>query len=228
MSNMGIEIIILFLTLAITIGAQIYINRWYSKTKKITNKKGISGAEVARLILDRNGLSNVRVEETTGMLSDHYDPRTKVVRLSPDIYSNPSIASVSVASHECGHAIQDKEGYTFLRLRNSIVPLVNFASSAGYFAIIIGIFANALNFVWIGIILELVILFFQLITLPVEFNASSRALNQLNELNLLEKKEMKLSKKMLTAAAMTYVAAVATAILEILRLVLIFTRMNDD
>ena len=228
MNNMGIEIIILFLTLAITIGAQIYINRWYSKTKKIANKRGISGAEVARLILDRNGLSNVRVEETTGMLSDHYDPRTKVVRLSPDIYSNPSLASVSVASHECGHAIQDKEGYVFLRLRNKIVPLVNFASYAGYIAIIIGIFAQALNFIWIGIVLELVILFFQLITLPVEFNASSRALKQLNELNLLEKKEMRLSKKMLTAAAMTYVAAVATAILEILRLVLIFTRMNDD
>lgn len=222
MTNMGIEITILFMTLAITTGAQIYINKWYSKTKKIKNKKEMNGAEVARLILDKNGLSNVKVEETSGILSDHYDPRTKVVRLSPDIYNNPTIASISVASHECGHAIQDKNNYAFLRLRNNIVPVVNFASYAGYIAIVIGIFASALNFIWIGIAMEMIILIFQLITLPVEFNASSRALKQLNELNVLEKTELKQSKKMLTAAAMTYVAAVATAVLEIIRLILIF------
>ena len=227
MSNLAIEYIILGITLLITLGAQGYINSCYGQTKRLRNKKNMSGAETARMILDTNGLSNVKVVETTGMLSDHYDPRSKVVRLSPDIYTNPSIAAVSVAAHECGHAIQDKEGYVFLRIRSSIAPIVNLASIAGYIAIFVGIFTMALNLIWLGIIFELVILFFQLITLPVEINASSRALKQIEKLHILDNEERKNSKKMLTAAALTYVAAVATSLLEIVRLVLIFTR-NDD
>jgi len=223
----AIEYIFLFITLAITLGAQAYINRWYAKTKKMENRKMMNGAQTARLILDNNGLTSVKVEETTGILSDHYDPRTKTVRLSPSIYSDNSIASVSVAAHECGHAIQDKEGYFFLKFRGSMVPLVNFASRAGYLVILIGIFTQALNLIFLGIILEVVILIFQLITLPVEINASSRALKQIEKLNIINKKEKTYSRKMLTAAAMTYVASVATAILEIIRLILIFGRNND-
>lgn len=219
--------ILLVLSLLVTSAAQIYINSSYNKTKRIKNRAGITGAQTARKILDENGLSNVKVEEVRGVLGDHYDPRTKTVRLSSDIYRNTSIASASVASHECGHAIQDKEGYFFLKLRNSIVPLVNFASYAGYFAILIGIIASSLKIIWIGIIAEIVILVFQLITLPVEFNASKRALKQLEKQKILEKIEISTSKKMLTAAALTYVASVTATILEILRLLIAVGGRND-
>lgn len=219
--------ILLVLSLLVTSAAQIYINSSYNKTKRIKNRAGITGAQTARKILDENGLSNVKVEEVTGILGDHYDPRTKTVRLSSDIYRNTSIASASVAAHECGHAIQDKEGYFFLKLRNSIVPLVNFASYAGYFAILIGIIASSLKIIWIGIIAEIVILVFQLITLPVEFAASKRALKQLEKQKILEKIEISTSKKMLTAAALTYVASVTATILEILRLLIAVGDRND-
>ena len=219
--------ILLVLALLVTLAAQIYINSSYKKTKRIKNRAGITGAQTARKILDENGLSNVKVEEVTGILGDHYDPRTKTVRLSSDIYRNTSIASASVAAHECGHAIQDKEGYFFLKLRNSIVPLVNFASYAGYFAILIGIIASSLKIIWIGIIAEIVILVFQLITLPVEFAASKRALKQLEKQKILEKIEISTSKKMLTAAALTYVASVTATILEILRLLIAVGGRND-
>lgn len=219
--------ILLVLALLVTLAAQIYINSSYNKTKRIKNRAGITGAQTARKILDENGLSNVKVEEVTGILGDHYDPRTKTVRLSSDIYRNTSIASASVAAHECGHAIQDKEGYFFLKLRNSIVPLVNFASYAGYFAILIGIIASSLKIIWIGIIAEIVILVFQLITLPVEFAASKRALKQLEKQKILEKIEISTSKKMLTAAALTYVASVTATILEILRLLIAVGDRND-
>ena len=219
--------ILLLLSLLVTLAAQIYINSSYNKTKRIKNRVGITGAQTARKILDENGLSNVKVEEVTGILGDHYDPRTKTVRLSSDIYRNTSIASASVAAHECGHAIQDKEGYFFLKLRNSIVPLVNFASYAGYFAILIGIIASSLKIIWIGIIAEIVILVFQLITLPVEFAASKRALKQLEKQKILEKIEISTSKKMLTAAALTYVASVTATILEILRLLIAVGDRND-
>ena len=218
---------LLVLALLVTSAAQIYINSSYSKTKRIKNRAGITGAQTARKILDENGLSNVKVEEVRGVLGDHYDPRTKTVRLSSDIYRNTSIASASVAAHECGHAIQDKEGYFFLKLRNSIVPLVNFASYAGYFAILIGIIASSLKIIWIGIIAEIVILVFQLITLPVEFAASKRALKQLEKQKILEKIEISTSKKMLTAAALTYVASVTATILEILRLLIAVGGRND-
>lgn len=218
--------LILIITVLITLGAQGYINLWYGKTKKILSKSHMSGRDVARKILDHNDLKKVDVVETQGVLSDHYDPREKVVRLSPDIYSNTSLASISVAAHECGHAIQDKDDYFFLRFRSSIVPLVNIASTLGYVAIMVGLLFGALGFIRIGIGMECIILFFQIITLPVEFNASNRALKQLEELKIVEKDEHKNCYKMLKAAALTYVAAVATAFLQILRLLAISRR--DD
>mgnify|MGYP004456892101 FL=1 len=215
------------LAFLITITAQIFVNGSYSKTRKIKNKHNLTGEEVARTILDKNGLRNVQIEEVHSTLGDHYDPTTKTVRLSSDIYHNTSIASASVAAHECGHAIQDKDDYTFLRIRHALIPIVNFSSYAGYIAIVIGCIFSSINLIWVGILMEIIILLFQLVTLPVEFNASSRALKQLEELNLLEKSEIKYSRKMLGAAAMTYVASVAAAVLEILRLLLIFNKNND-
>ncbi len=219
---------IFFITLIITLGAQWYINHCYKKTSRINNEKNITGAEVARQILNNNDLQNVKIQEIQGNLTDHYDPRDKTVSLSTDIYNGTSIASVSVAAHECGHAIQDKTGYTFLKIRRSMVPLVNIASYAGYFSILIGAIFSMLNLIWIGIILEAVILLFQLITLPVEFNASKRALLQIEELGILEHNERKYSKKMLISAALTYVASAATAILQLLRLILIFGNRSRD
>ena len=211
----------------LTITAQIFVNSSYSKTRKIKNKNNLTVEQVARTILDKNGLRNVQIEEVGTTLGDHYDPRSKTIRLSSDIYHNTSIASASVAAHECGHAIQDKEDYTFLRIRHALIPLVSFSSYAGYIAIVIGCIFSSMNLIWLGILMEIVILLFQLITLPVEFNASSRALKNIEELNILEKSELKYSRKMLKAAAMTYVASVAAAVLEILRLLLIFGRRDD-
>ncbi len=221
------EYFLIIISLIITLSAQFYVDSSYRKTKRIKNRNGITGAQTARKILDSAGLTNVNIEEVKTVLGDHYDPKTKTVRLSTDIYRNTSIASASVAAHECGHAIQDKEGYLFLRIRHSLVPLVNFSSYAGYLAILLGVISSSLNLIWIGIILEIVILLFQLITLPVEFNASSRALKLLQKENILESIEIKTSRKMLKAAAMTYVASVTATLLEILRLILTLGRNND-
>ena len=221
------EYILVGLAFIITISAQIYIDSSYRRIKKIASSAGMTGKEVARTILDKNGLDNVNIEEVGTTLGDHYDPTSKTVRLSPEVYQKASIASASIAAHECGHAIQDKNGYLFLRIRHSLIPLVNFSSYAGYLAILIGCLFSSLNLIWIGIILEIVILVFQLITLPVEFNASSRALKELEKEKILEKKKIKKARQMLTAAALTYVASAAAAILEILRLILMFGRRND-
>lgn len=220
------EWILLLLSLAITILAQAYINSAYKKTSKIHSKCEMKGSEVARKILDANGLFDVKINEINGELTDHYDPRNKTVNLSLDIYHDKTIAAASVAAHECGHAIQDKNGYLFLRVRRAIIPIVNIASKLGYVSILIGVFAGLLNFIWIGIILELVILLFQVITLPVEFNASRRALKQLEELSILDKKEKSQATGMLRAAALTYVASVATSLLQILRLLAMVQRRD--
>ena len=214
---------LLTISMIIALASQGYINSWFSKTKKMKNHKGLTGKEVARQILDNNGLKNVKVVETQGVLSDHYDPRNKTVNLSPDIYEGNTIAAVSVASHECGHAIQDKDGYLFLKIRRSIVPIVNLASTLGYISILIGIFAGAFTFLRIGILMEVVILAFQIITLPVEFNASSRALKKIEEYKMVTDEEHGYATKMLTSAALTYVASVAATLVQILRLVLLFS-----
>ena len=182
---------------------------------------------IAQIILDQNGLSNVKVNRITGNLTDHYDPAHKTVNLSSAVYDSDSITSISVAAHECGHAIQDKNGYTPLRIRHALIPLVNFSSYAGYFAIVIGAIASLTKLITIGLILECVILLFELVTLPVEFNASFRALKEL-EKNMIDAKEIKGSKKVLRAAAFTYVASTASTALEILRLVLIFGKRDDN
>lgn len=219
---------LILLGTVITIIAEIYVQTRYSKYKKVKNIKGLSGFEIARKILDNNGLTDVHIVETTGVLSDHYDPKRKVVRLSKDIFHGTTIASASVASHEVGHAIQDKEGYFFMRIRSAIVPFVNFASRFGYIAIMVGLIFGILNIAWAGVGLLLVILIFQLITLPVEFDASRRAIANLEANALLDVEEIGGSKSMLRAAAYTYVASLATTLLQLLRLVLIIMGRSDD
>ncbi len=215
------------ISLIITLGAQAYISSSYSKYSKYRNKNGLTGYDVARRILDKNGLRDVKVVETSGYLSDYYDPKAKVVRLSKSNFNESTIASVAVASHECGHAIQDKEGYTFLRIRSSLVPFVNFCSYAGYFAIMFGALFSALGLIWAGILAEVVILLFQLVTLPVEFNASSRGLKAIREERFLDPQEYSGGRTVLKAAALTYVASLATTIIELLRLILIYGRRDD-
>ena len=218
------QILLILGALAITGFASLYIKSNYKKYKEVLVSKQYSGFDTAREILDNNGLKDVLILEVQGELTDHYDPKKKVVSLSTDIYHGKSIASVAVAAHECGHAIQDKEGYSFLRIRHTLIPLVKFSSIAGYIAIVISLIAGILDLLWVGIALECVILLFQIITLPVEFNASNRALKQIEKLGLVEKKEKEGCKKMLTSAALTYVAGVLSALMQIVRLVLMGSR----
>lgn len=208
--------------------AQFSINKNYKKYSEIKNTKNISGSEAARIILDRNGLNDIYVVETTGELTDHYDPTRKVIKLSRNIYNGNSIAAISVAAHEVGHAIQDKDGYTFMKIRSRLVPIVNFTTYLGYFGLVVSIFAGITGYLKISIIVLLASLLFQLVTLPVEFDASSRAKNQLNELGMVNSSEAVGVKKMLFAAAMTYVASFLSNILQLLRLVLLLGSRNDD
>lgn len=219
---------LLFIGAIVTIVADVYLQTRYKKYKQQKNSNGLSGFEVARQILDANGLDNIYVVETKGMLSDHYDPNGKVVRLSHDIFHGETIAATSVAAHEVGHAIQDKEGYKPMRLRSFIVPFASFGSRFGYIAIVIGLLFQSMNIAWVGMGLLLLILLFQLVTLPVEFNASARAEQEIKRLKLLAPAEQSDSKKMLTAAALTYVASLVTTITELLRLLLLILANNND
>ena len=170
--------IYLAIIILIPIYAQMKVKSTYKKYSQVSASSRMTGAETARAILDQNGLYNVRVEETHGVLSDHYDPRDKTVRLSSDNYHGHSVAGVAVAAHEVGHAIQDKEGYAFLRVRHALVPVANIGSNLSWILILIGIFANLSGFLLAGIVFMAAAVLFQIVTLPVEFNASSRAMNQ--------------------------------------------------
>lgn len=213
--------LLIWIGLILTITSQIIVSASYSKYKKKLNNKDLTGYDVARKILDKNKLNDIIILETKGNLTDHYDPARKTIKLSTDIYHGSSIASLAVAAHECGHAIQDKNGYKPMRIRSKIIPTVNICTRIGYIAIIVGaIFSYKL--IEIGIILLLALLAFQIITLPVEFNASKRALNELKTNRFLDKDETKDAKNMLLAAAFTYVASMLSTLLEILRYALIF------
>lgn len=223
MDNFGLYL----LALIIPMIAQMYVSSSYNKYKRISNDKKMTGFDVARMILDKNGLGNLYVVETKGNLTDHYDPKRKTVKLSSEVFHGSSIAAMAVAAHECGHAIQDKEGYFFMRVRSFIFPIVSFGTKFAYVVLFIGLIANIMNLVWLGIILVGLGLVFQLVTLPVEFDASKRALKELETNIVVPNVDMKGTKSMLTAAAMTYVAGVLSSALEILRLILIFTNDRD-
>ncbi len=222
------DLLLFLLMLTIPAIAQILVSSSYGKYKSIDNEKGIAGFEVARKILDENDLKEIYVVETKGSLTDHYDPKRKVVRLSTEIYHGKSIAALAVAAHECGHAIQDKQGYLYMRFRSIIFPVVNFATSISYFILFLGLISESLNLIWLGIILVGSGLLFQIVTLPVELDASKRAKKLINELEMVNNSEQDSVNKMLNAAASTYVAGVLSSALEILRLVLIYGSRNDD
>ena len=223
--------ILYLLILIIPLIAQLNINSTYAMYKGIKNKKKLSGFEVARKILDENGLTDMYIVEVRGNLTDHYDPRTKVVKLSDSVYDSTSVAALGVAAHECGHVIQHHEEYLPLRLRTLLVPAANFGSKAGIPIILLGIlFGYNYVLVQIGIWVFALAVLFQLVTLPVEFNASSRALVCLEQYGILASNEKEQSAKVLRAAALTYVAAAAASILQLLRLIMLFgggRRRND-
>lgn len=214
----------------IPLWAQSRVKTTFAKYSRVPSSDQRRGAEVAREILNANGLYHVGIEEGSGFLSDHYDPRSKTVRLSPEIYRGHSIAAAAVAAHECGHAIQDAQGYAFLRFRHTLVPVANFGSNFSWVLIMIGIFAHLSGMLLLGILFMAGAVLFQVITLPVELNASSRAMHQVVSLGLIRGGEERETRKVLNAAALTYVAAAAVAVLELLRLILIYTGMsrNDD
>lgn len=219
--------LLIFVSIAITLGAQILISARYSKYSKIQNRRDISGVEVAQEILKRNGLDNVYVVETKGYLSDHFDPGANVVRLSSEVFHGKTLSAAAVAAHEVGHAIQHKEGNFFMKLRKFIFPVVNLCSKFGYIAILIGLIFGSLRLFYVGIAMLVVILFFQLVTLPVEFDASKRAMANLEKFNLLDNAERKGASKVLVAAALTYVAGLVTTLLEIVRLLLMVAGNRD-
>lgn len=225
---MAIYLLYFAILLIIPIWAQMKVKTTYSKYSKVSSSSQMRGADVARRILDENGLYHVKVEETQGILSDHYDPRTKTVRLSPDNYHGHSLAAAAVAAHECGHAIQDQEDYAFLRFRHALVPVANLGSNLSWIFILIGIFTTITEMFLLGIIFMAAGVLFQLVTLPVEFNASSRAMDQIVSLGIITNSEERETRKVLSAAAMTYVAAAAVAVLELLRLVFIFLNMERE
>ena len=214
--------ILFVLSIVVTIIAQVFISARYKKYSKVKNSKNLSGVEVAQEILKQNDLEDIYVVETKGYLSDHYDPSQRVIRLSSEVYHGDTISAASIAAHEVGHAIQHKEGNFFMSLRKFMVPFVNIASKFGYIAIIIGLLSGMLKIFYLGIVMLFAILLFQLVTLPVEFDASRRALNNLEKYNLLLSDERKGAFKVLGAAALTYVAGLAATLFEIARLLLIF------
>ena len=215
------------LGIIVVLWAQFNINSNYKKFSKIKVKSGLSGQEVARKILDANGLQNIHIVETQGELSDHYDPRRKVIRLSHTIFHEDSISSVGVAAHECGHAIQDKEGYSFMRIRSALVPFVNFVSYLGYLGLVVSFVGGLTGYLKLSIFVLLVVVLFQLVTLPVEFDASKRAKEQLVQLGIVDNAEHDQVSKVLTAAALTYVAGLISNLLQILRLVILLNVRDD-
>lgn len=220
--------ILVLIGIIITMVASSNVKTTFVKYKKVGSRRGITGAQAAAQILANAGLSNIRIERISGSLTDHYDPRAKVLRLSDDVYNSTSVASIGVAAHECGHAIQDQQSYAPLRIRNAIVPAVNIGTNLSWPIIILGIILSMnQTLIQLGIVLFSLGVAFQLITLPVEFDASSRALRILADTGMLYEDEVPKTRKVLKAAALTYVAAAAASILQLLRLVLLFGRRDD-
>ena len=203
------------------------VNATFKRYQKIGNRRGITAAQVARQILDDNGLQFVAVERVSGSLTDHYDPRANVVLLSDSVYDSASVAAIGVAAHECGHAVQHATEYTPIKIRQAIIPITQFGSYAWYFVLVLGLILSLPPLVYAGIILFSLIVLFQFVTLPVEFNASSRALKTLDAYHILEQDELTSARKVLTAAAMTYVASLVSSILQLVRLLGLVGRRDD-
>lgn len=215
--------------------ASARVNNTFNKYSKQISSRRLTGAQAAERVLLSNGVRNVRIERVSGNLTDHFDPKTNVIRLSDSVYDNASTAAIGVACHEAGHAVQYAQSYAPIKLRAAIVPITNFGSMIAMPLILIGILLNSFmaNYdspalIYAGIACFGLSLVFQLVTLPVEFNASRRAMQAIDQTGLLTEEEQKGARRTLSAAAMTYVAATAVSLAQLLRLILIFGRQNDD
>lgn len=222
--------ILVMIGVVICLLASAKMNSTFSKYSRVRSHSGMTGKEAAEALLHREGIYDVRVEYVAGNLTDHYDPRSKVLRLSDATYQQTSVAAIGVAAHECGHAIQHARGYAPLSIRSALVPVANFGSSIAWPLIIIGLIMNSQTsqlFLNLGVIAFSMAVLFQIVTLPVEFNASRRALKILGNTGMLYPDEVRETRKVLTAAALTYVAGAASAILQLLRLIMISNSRRD-
>lgn len=208
--------------------AQQRVSSTFKKYSKVRSSRGETAAEVCRQILQENGLRHIKVEQVAGQLTDHYDPGANVIRLSQTVYGSDSVAAIGVAAHEAGHAVQYSQNYFPIKIRNAVIPISKLGSNLSIPILMIGLLFNKGMLVQIGILLFATIALFQLITLPVEFNASSRALHTLEEFGILDGKENNMARKVLSAAALTYVAALLSSLAQLLRLVLLYGRRRDD
>lgn len=211
----------------VTSWASMNVNSTFNKYSKVTNSRGLTGEQVAAIILKESGITDVRIDRISGSLTDHYSPNEKVLRLSDSVHSSTSVAAIGVAAHECGHAVQHQEGYAPLKLRSASVPLASIGSRISMPLIVLGLIMGYVGLAKIGVILFTFVVAFQLITLPVEFDASKRALTILEDRGILTGEELNNTSKVLKAAALTYVAAVFSSILQLLRLVLITNSRNN-
>lgn len=220
---------LILISVVIAMVAQYKVKSTYSKYSRVRSDLGLTGAQAAQKILNMNGIYDVSIQHIAGDLTDNYNPRNKVLSLSDAVYNSTSIAAIGVAAHECGHAIQHDVGYAPLLIRNTIAPVVNIASSLSWIFIAAGLlFGMSPTLIDVGIIMFSLAVLFELITLPVEFNASGRALTILSDSGMLYPDETAGAKKVLSAAAMTYVASALTAVLQLLRLIMLFGRRSDD
>ena len=220
---------LILISVVIAMVAQYKVKSTYSKYSRVRSELGLTGAQAAQKILNMNGIYDVSIQHIAGDLTDNYNPRNKVLSLSDAVYNSTSIAAIGVAAHECGHAIQHDVGYAPLLIRNTIAPVVNIASSLSWIFIAAGLFFGmSPALIDVGIIMFSLAVLFELITLPVEFNASGRALTILSDSGMLYPDETAGAKKVLSAAAMTYVASALTAVLQLLRLIMLFGRRSDD
>ena len=222
-------LILLIPILILTFYAQAKVSSSFNRYSSVRNRRGLTGAQAAQAVLQSHGVYDVRVERIAGRLTDHYDPRSNVIRLSADVYDSPSIAAVGVAAHEAGHAVQYAVGYSPVRIRMAILPVTQFGSQFGIIALILGIVLYWEPLFLLGIILFSFTTLFQLVTLPVEFNASRRAIETIEGQHLLEGEEVSGARRVLSAAALTYVAALLMSVLQLLRYVMLFAgrRRND-
>ena len=221
--------ILILIGVIISLWASAKVKTTYSKYSRVRSMSGMTGAQTAERILNSAGIFDVRIERVAGNLTDHYDPKNRVLRLSDSVYGSTSVAAIGVAAHECGHAVQDQKDYAPLRIRNSLVPVANFGTAAAWPIIIVGlIFGTSSFLINLGILLFSLGVLFQLVTLPVEFDASNRAVQMLGSHGILYGDEVRQTRKVLNAAAMTYVAATAASILSLLRLIILFGGRDRD
>ena len=221
-------IVLVLIGVVLSMAASARVNSTYARYSRVRSMTGMTGAEAAKRLLNSQGIYDVEIRRVAGNLTDHYDPRSKTVNLSDAVYGRSSLAAVGVAAHECGHAIQDARGYVPLKVRGAIVPVANFGSQMFWPLFIMGLIFSMESLVNIGILLFLFALIFQVVTLPVEFNASARAIRMLESTGILGTSEVPGAKKVLGAAAMTYVAAVVGSLLQLLRLLILSGRIRND